>query len=172
MSADTGRALTCSTTFVSWGTTVTIREPRSTLRRVSLLGAAALLRLAWRAGDNIYQHTWHMQHSAPFRTSYVVGARQGSTGPTKPPVQQQSSTTPDGMRPCGVLITAEQDKQSCVFCTTGWQSSTDQIRIALKGVKGPLSCCPASTKVIMLLKARYHQKLFLQWFPSLPHTLK
>lgn len=72
-SADRGRVLTCSTTFVSWGTMVMIREPRSTLRRVSLLGAAALLRPAWRAEDSIFINTHGKpQHSAPVRLSYVA----------------------------------------------------------------------------------------------------
>lgn len=170
MPADTGRALTCSTTFVSWGTTVTIREPRSTLRRVSLLGAAALLRPAWRAEDNIYQHTWHVQHSAPVRTSYAAGAWQGCTRPTKPPIQQRSSAIPDRMRTCSVLITVVpvHKEEVCPLYNRMTELNRPD-KSSTERCKGPVSCHPAFTKVITLLVARHHQKLFLQWSP-LYHT--
>lgn len=165
-----GRALTCSTTFVSWGTTVTMREPRSTLRRVSLLGAAAPLRPACRAEDNIYQHKWHSQHSAPLRTSYVVGARQGFTGLTKPPVQQRSSAIPDRIRKCWVLITAVPVHKAEVCPLHNRMTKLNRPdKSSNEGCKEPINFCPAFTKVITLLIARHHQKLLLQWSP-LYHT--
>lgn len=89
-STDISRTLTCSTTFVSWGTMVTMREPRSTMRRVSLFGAAALLRPAWRAEDNTFVSTHGtVQCSAP---SQVL---LGHTGPTESPIHQWSPKVPD-----------------------------------------------------------------------------
>lgn len=147
-----------------------MREPRSTLRRVSLLGAAALLRPACRAGDSIYQHKWHMQHSASLRTSDIVGARQGCTGQTKPPVQQRSSAIPDRIGTCWVLITAVPVHKVEVCPQHNRMTKLNgPDKSSTEGCKGSISCSPAFTKVITRLIARHHQKLFLQWCPSTTH---
>lgn len=157
ISADRGRALTCRTTFVSWGTMVMIREPRSTLRRVSLLGAA-LLRPAWRAEDSIFISTHGTpQHSAPARLSYM--ALQGSPIWTNSVNDNRPVTfkTGRGSLSAKHFCTPSREMSSVQQEHKAQQSRWDEHR-QLQRTNRLTSCL---SQVLTPLIARCHQELFL-----------